>query len=132
MVNLRWIPPSGLMEATRIEFVLRCVEAWTESTGSGDNRRTSIIHEQVWAATRTAAGQKYMQPNRPVKLSFEVPMEAPGSNLAGKSKTTFWELDVCAQTPGVDFSERYLVPIYEVVPELTGRTASSHSEDVYR
>ncbi len=36
-VQLRWVPPSGLTFATGIEFILRCIEEWTESTESVEN-----------------------------------------------------------------------------------------------
>jgi hypothetical protein len=112
-VQLRWVPPSGLTFATGIEFILRCIEEWTESAESVENQRPRRVHEQIWAATHSAEGQIYCQHNRPITLSFDVPVATPGSRLSEeKMRTTFWELNVCVQAPGVDFSERYLVPIY--------------------
>lgn len=111
-IDLRWLAPSGLENATSITFALRCVEEWTESRGAGKNRSNYLIHEQLWAATRTTQGHGECPPNRPTFLSFDVPATAPGSNLSGKLRITFWELEVNAKAPGVDFQERYLVPVY--------------------
>lgn len=111
-VDLRWWPPSGLENATSIKFILRCVEEWNESRGTGEQRSSSLIHEQLWATTRTTEGRVDCQHNRPMSLSFDVPATAPGSNLSRKLSITFWELDVCAEAPGIDFQERYLVPVY--------------------
>lgn len=111
-VDLRWFPPAGLENATKIVFVLRCVEEWIEASGSGDNRTTQLIHEQLWAATRATEGPVNCRPDYPIDLSFDLSATAPGSNLAGELKITFWELDVSAEAPGVDFQERYLVPVY--------------------
>lgn len=109
---LRWFPPAGLSHATKITFVLRCVEEWMESFGSGDNRTTEVIHEQKWAATRMTVGPVACRPDYPLDLLFDLPATVPSSRLADELKITFWELEVKAETEGLDFQERYLVPVY--------------------
>lgn len=110
--EFRWFAPAGLERATRITFVLRCVEEWMESRGTGKQRSTILIHEQLWAAIRKTEGPVDCPSNCLISLSFDVPATAPGSNLSEKLRIIFWELEVCAEAPGVDFQERYLVPIY--------------------
>ena len=84
-----------------------------ESRGSGDNRSTQLIHEQRWAMTRTTVGPVVAcPPDYPVALTFDLPLTAPGSNLADELKISFWELDVNAEALGIDFQEQYLVPVY--------------------
>jgi hypothetical protein len=92
--------------------VLRCVEEWTETTGRGDDRSITLIHEQLWAAARSTEGLVDIRPGGRLSLSYDVPETVPGSYLSGEPRVTFWELDICATAPGVDFQERYLVPIY--------------------
>lgn len=111
-VELRWLPPSGLEGATRVRFVLRGVEEWQEVHGAGKNRSVQLIHEQLWAATRTSEGPVVCRSGFPVELAFEVPASAPGSRLSAAGKIVFWELAVSAEAPGVDFQESYLVPVY--------------------
>jgi hypothetical protein len=111
-VNLRWLVPSGLTNVKNITFALRCVEEWTETTGVGDDKTISLIHEQLWAATRTTEGKVNIWPGDRFSLSYDVPITAPGSFLSGDPRITFWELDICATAAGVDFEERYLVPVY--------------------
>lgn len=111
-ITLNWLPPSGLGNTSQITFILRCVEEWRESQGRGDSQTIAIIHEQLWAVTKKTVDQLFCQHNRPIILSFEIPEEVPGSNLSDERKITFWELDVCAETSGIDFQECYLVPIY--------------------
>jgi hypothetical protein len=103
--------PSGLENATKLTFVLRCVEEWTEVRGTGKHRHTAIIHEQIWAATRTTEWRVDCRPLSPVSLRFDVPATAPGSDMSGKQKITFGELDVSAEAPGVDLQKCYLVPV---------------------
>lgn len=111
-VGLRWFAPSGIENTTSVTFVLRCVEEWLESTGTGEDRSSCLIHEQLWAASRGTESRVDIRPNRPLSLAFDVPGAASGSNLSGKLRIIFWELDVCAEAPGVDFQECYLVPVY--------------------
>ncbi len=109
-VDLRWLAPSGLESATGITFVLRCVEEWMESTGNEDP--ISLIHDQLWAVTCMTEGRVDWQPNRSTSLSFDVPETVPGSELSETLTITFWEFEVHVEAPGVDFQERYLVPVY--------------------
>jgi len=111
-VELYWYPPTGLERVNRIDFVLRCVEEWTERRGTDRNRSIDIIHEQLWAATRTTIGLVELLPDQTIPLTYDLPAEALGSSLAKQQHRIFWELDVRADAPGVDFQECYLVPVY--------------------
>lgn len=111
-VNIRWLVPSGFTRVKSITFILRCVEEWTEITGVGDDKTVSLIHEQLWAATRTTEGRVNIWPGARLSLSYDVPTTAPGCSLSGEPRITYWELDICATAAVVDFEERYLVPIY--------------------
>jgi len=112
-VNLKWLVPSGFTHVKSITFVLRCVEEWTETKGVGDDKTISLIHEQLWAATRTTEGMVNILPGAWLSLSYEIPATAPGSCLSGEPRITYWELDICVTAAGVDFEERYLVPVYQ-------------------
>ena len=99
------VPPNTLV-------VSRAVCEWTETTGGGDDKTISLIHTQLWAATRTTEGKINIWPGDRFSLSYDVPTTAPGSCLSGDPRITFWELDICATAAGIDFEERYLVPVY--------------------
>jgi hypothetical protein len=107
---LKWWPPSGLTVAASLTFILRCVEEWTETTGSGKHRNTKLIHEQIWGAERSATNTK-IHSGTPIELTYDIPAGEHGSNLSDDHLVTFWEFEVNAETPGVDFVEQYLVPI---------------------
>jgi hypothetical protein len=119
-VKLKWLVPSGLKNVESITFVLRCVDEWTESIGVGDDRSIIIIHEQQWAATRTTEGRVGNWLNGKLSLSYDIPATAPGSYLSAEPRITFWEIDIYATASGVDFQERYLVPVYRGASSYTG------------
>ena len=113
MLVLRWLVPQGMMRATQGSFTLRCVEEWYESTGSGKNSNRHLVQEQVWAGTWHLDQPQELQPGETEKLDFALPSDAASTSLStGKTKTVFWELAVDLDLTGLDFKEKYLVPVY--------------------
>lgn len=110
-VELKWLPPRIFRTATKLTGILRCVEEWTEVHGHGKNRSKEVIHEQVWAATRVLDNFCLSSAEKFCTFLFAVPAEAPGTHLVDEP-LIFWELEVRADVPGLDFKERYLVPVY--------------------
>jgi hypothetical protein len=65
-----------------------------------------------WSVTRSSGGGRSQVPSRHVDLQFDVPAGLPGTALAA-ARPVFWELDVHLDMPGLDFTETYLVPLYD-------------------
>jgi hypothetical protein len=110
-VVIRWQPANGIVQANRGEFTLRCVEEWYESHGSGKNRSTQLVHEEIWRATWFLDQPRTFQRWEPVELRFEPTTDVPPTRLSA-DRPVFWELDVKLDLPGLDFEEKYLVPVY--------------------
>jgi hypothetical protein len=110
-VLLRWRPSAGIDQVSKGTFTLRCVEEWTETTGSGKNRHTTLIHEELWSAKWMLEQPRRLAPKDDVELSYEVPSDAPPTQLTA-DRPRFWELEVKLDLPGLDFKATYLVPIY--------------------
>jgi len=112
-VMIRWQPPSGgLFEATRGSFTLRCVKEYYETTGSGKQRTKRLVHEQIWESKWEFNEPRSFSGSDLVELTFEAPGDLPPAELHSL-KPVFWELEVKIEMPGLDFSQRYLVPVYE-------------------
>ncbi len=89
---------------------LRYVEERYETHGSGKNRRTSATAYQLYSEQRTFTpdlGQAE------ALLQFELPPD-PGqvTQLTHSPEVRYWELEVAAQTTGVDFKTRFPLPVY--------------------
>ena len=90
--------------ALPMRATLRCIEERFEVRGSGRNRRrVSICYELYRDEAPVAPGD--------ARLRFELPEGAPGTRLSG-IPPRYWELELLAETPGVDFRGRFLVPVY--------------------
>lgn len=110
-VKISWQPTPGIVQVNKGSFTLRCVEEWVEVTGRGKNRRSRIVQEELWSETGYFDHSRTLQRMQPIDLQFEIPAELPPTRLNAE-RAIFWELDVKLDLPGLDFEERYLVPIY--------------------
>ncbi len=110
-VVIRWQPSRGVSRINKGTFTLRCVEEWMETQGSGQNRNTTLVHEEIWSAQWIIQQACTISRNDPMELRYELPAGAKPS-LLSSDRPLFWELEVKLDLPGVDFNETYLVPIY--------------------
>lgn len=144
-IELRWYAPSGITRATGGAFTLRCVKEWYERRGTGKNSSTSLIHEEQWSGTWPVDQPEEFLPGKGIEFAFATPPDLPPTRLgaveAGQTRlivrlpghrttkslgpaetVVFWELEVKLQLPGLDFEEKYLVPVYEPASRETAAT----------
>jgi hypothetical protein len=94
----------------KMTFTLRCIEERTETTRSAERRHP---HRYATSSGRTrscsraggARGQRGAVELRRCRRAIT----APG---LAEPPARYWELAVVADTPGLDFSAKFLVPIY--------------------
>jgi hypothetical protein len=110
-VVIRWLPARGISRVNKGTFTLRCVEEWTESRGSGRDRSTYVVHEEIWSAKWITEQARNFPLNEEMDLRYELPPDAQPSLLSA-DKPVYWELEVKLDLPGPDFNETYLVPVY--------------------
>ena len=108
---IRWQPPTGTSSINKGTFTLRCVEEWSEQTGSGENQTTTLVHEENWSAAWFFEQPRNLPVKDDVELAFDIPPGACPTRL-NIDRPVFWELEVKIEIPGLDFGETYLVPIY--------------------
>jgi hypothetical protein len=110
-VMIHWQPAGGVTQIRKGTFTLRCVHEWMESTGTGKNRETRIVHEERWSGRWLLEQPHNLELKDAVELRYELPAHAQPTQLSADTPT-FWELEVKLDLPGLDFQETYLVPIY--------------------
>ena len=110
-VVVRWQPGTGLVRANKGSFTLRCVQEWFETHGSGKNRSSRMVHEQIWSGTWFLDQTYTFQRGEDIELGFEPGMDVLPTSLQA-DRPVFWELEVKLDLPGLDFEETYLVPVY--------------------
>jgi hypothetical protein len=102
--------PARRLAAGKLELTLLCVEERHELRQSGGGKKSNVVVAYAHHEARqsvdlaTSAGDG-------VGVVFELPRDAPGTRLS-HDPPTYWELRATADTPGIDFEEVFLLPIY--------------------
>lgn len=107
----------------RLDATLRCVQERYEVTRRGGKHQSTVVSYAVWSETRTSEqGDGRASTERELRWRFVVPPDAPGTSLVMRPPR-YWELEVHAVMPGVDYRAVFLVPVYEGRGEGRARLA---------
>ena len=88
----------------RLEVVLRGAEQLWEQSGDAK----SLMTYETYRDARTFSGQEL---EGELTLEYTLPEGAQGTVLHGDT-VRFYELEITAETPGIDYRALYLLPIY--------------------
>ncbi len=95
----------------RLEFKLRAVEEAYEMRGSGKNRSQQVVCYQRYGEERVMENVSNGTDGK-FKMSWDLPDNMEFTTRLGDRPAFFWEMLIEAQTPGIDYHARFLVPIY--------------------
>jgi hypothetical protein len=106
-------PPRALRGYEVLRCTLRCVKEAYEVRGSGDSRSQQVVSYAVYEEERDI-------PASDVGQSLELTFELPGGDSEGdfgpselsSRPATYWELEIGAETPGIDYKALFLLPVY--------------------
>ena len=90
---------------------LRFIEEQYETRGSGKNRSQQVICYQRYHVNRTLKG-KDVSLSGSLSLEWDLPEDPEFSSALSQRPARFWELEVRADTAGVDYHSRFLLPVY--------------------
>lgn len=103
---------SRLSAAPSINLTLRYIEEVMETHGTGKNRSTSqalyCLHE---VKQELKAGQFDPNSGMAIPINIRLP-DGDYANRLLETPRRYWELEVTAETPGIDYSARFLLPVY--------------------
>jgi hypothetical protein len=101
--------PEGVDSFRRFSVTLRCVE---ESMGKKGGMGNSLRCYQCHADTiDLGAGRSMLGPDEPIAVAFDLPADAPSTQLAEKFPT-YWELVIRIKLRGIDYFGEFLMPVY--------------------
>lgn len=95
----------------RLEIKLRAVEEVYEMQGSGKNRSQQVVCYQRYGEERVMENVSTGTDSQ-FKMSWDLPDNKEFATRLGDRPAFFWEMLIAAQTPGIDYHARFLVPIY--------------------
>ncbi len=91
-------------QCNRLTATLRCIKEAYEFRG----RTSVVVCYQCYVDTQRIAGP--LGPDAP-RFRFPLPLGDYETRLRDRPPR-YWELEVAAETPGIDFQTRFLVPVY--------------------
>ncbi len=111
-LRLRAVSQQDVGEAESFVATLRYVEEVYETHGKGKNRRQVVVNYERYADKLELHGSDARKiATGGLELEFRLPENAASNNLRGRP-ASFWDLELRAEVPGVDFVHRFLVPVY--------------------
>lgn len=111
LVELAWGSDRGIGSFRKLVFTLRQIQERLETRGSDDGQTTTHVRYQQWADRFVIDGPGQHPGGADLPVTFLLPPDARGTELRG-NPPRYWELEIHADTPGVDFKETYLIPVY--------------------
>jgi len=111
-IVIHWPVAAGISQPTKGSFTLRCLEEWWETSGSGKNRSTRLVKEEIWRGTWELDATDQLLAGKFREFRFVPAAEAVPTNFHAP-KPIYWEFEVKLAMAGPDFVETYLVPVYQ-------------------
>ncbi len=108
MLDLRFSTSRSIGSFDKMTFTLRCIEERTEVQRTSKGTSTRTVCDQLWAE-EFAVESSMLEGEIPVR--FRLPEGDLGTRLA-EPPVRYWELEVAAVTPGLDFGAVFPVPVY--------------------
>lgn len=101
-----------LLAADRIVLVLRYIEEVTEVTGTGKNRSSRQVLYGLHEVKQELDARMFQGGSvAEIPITLRLP-EGDYANRLLEDPRRYWELEVKAETPGIDYVARFLVPVY--------------------
>ena len=80
--------------------------------GKEDEKKESrVVCYQLHHENRTLTGSQVSSGNT-MAMEWNLPGESELTSTLSQRPARFWELEVKADTPGVDYHSRFLLPVY--------------------
>ena len=111
-------------------FVLSCVNRII--TGSGRSR--SAATQTLWETEQRVSGA--LAAPSPVGMrvpfAFDLPADAPSSDLSKPNDLVLWQLAVAAELPGIDYKAAFELPVFVTAGEAAAHHAARRQEAARR
>lgn len=97
-----------------LALTLRCVKEQYVTTGSGQNRTSSVVCYELYGQSVTLgrdrlngliAGE--------ILVEFKIPSDQPATTLIS-TPPTYWEIEAKGKSRGADYQAYFLVPVYKI------------------
>jgi hypothetical protein len=99
------------IDISTVQFNLRCIEEAYEIRKRGRKQESIVVCYQIYHDTQTIRGELINETGQ-LRCSWNLPDDKHLTSTPSERPATFWELEVRAERPGLDYHSRFLLPIY--------------------
>ncbi len=103
---LEGLPP----QMDRLEIKLRAVEEAYETRRRGNKRESRVVCYQRYGEERVM--EKVSTGGESFKMEWDLPEDKELGTRLSDRPAFFWEIVIEAQTPGIDYSSKFMLPVY--------------------
>ncbi|HEY3320431.1 MAG TPA: hypothetical protein VGP72_08190 [Planctomycetota bacterium] len=109
-MDLEWTTERPIGAFSRININLCCVEEFKTRDSDGDSKTEfREIYRQELPIEQAGVQESVVT----LPISLQLPDQPPlGTKITTLENARYWELEIHADTPGVDYSAVFLVPVY--------------------
>ncbi len=129
-MEVAFVGASRLRGYRTLTLTLRCVEEEFETRGNAN----TVVAYALYEDERTyGPGELDLGPGRPARilsltadeapplpLRFSLPRDSHLSTRLSADQPCYWELEIAAETPGIDYKAIFLLPVYAGVVDGSG------------
>jgi hypothetical protein len=106
--------PHHVSKIDQLTLTLRCVQEQYVTTGSGQNRSTTVVCYELYKDATTCDRDRLTGlVGNDIPMEFKLPPDQPTTNLAA-TPPIYWEIEAKGKSRGVDYEAVFLVPVYKV------------------
>jgi hypothetical protein len=98
-------------EINQLQLDLRFIEEKYETRQRGNSKESRVVCYQLFHEARTLQGREVVASGK-LSLEWDLPSEPELTSTLSQRPARFWELEVKADTPGIDYHSRFLLPVY--------------------
>lgn len=110
-VKVRWVPGQALGHFEKLEFNLHFYQQRLERDTDGESGVTQATYE-LFRHTLMVDGPGRSDTVGEYPLELKLPPDAALTTRLNAPTASFWELEIRANTPGIDYCAAFLLPVY--------------------
>jgi hypothetical protein len=111
-IELAYVPARALRGVGKMTCTLRCIRERYEIHKSGTDNQEVVVPYETYCDVKDVDGASLGNSfDRSLALAFDAPTGGEATQLSGRPMV-YWELEIKAETRGVDLESRFLVPVY--------------------
>jgi hypothetical protein len=111
-LDVLFSPPRNLDQFNSLTLTLRCILDKKTRVKRRNSTEIKVRSHERWAKSQTIEGPgRFQQVQGGMRIPFELPDEDLETRISDESPQS-WELEIKANTPGVDYEATFLVPVY--------------------